>query len=91
MASTTVTFTLNIDSTLVPTVTTALCALSGYQATVTDNDPNSPTYGQQIANPVTPEDGAKQAVINYILNQVTEYNNRQALLAVTPPDSTLIS
>jgi hypothetical protein len=86
-----ISFTLNIDDSLLPTVTTALCALSGYQPEVTDSDPTSETYGQQIANPISPEDGAKQAVIQYILNQVTEYNNRQALLAVTPPDSTLIS
>jgi hypothetical protein len=87
----TVTFTLNVDDSILPTVTTALCALSGYQAEVTDTDPTSPTYGQQIANPVTPEDGAKQAVIGYILNQVQEYQNRAVLATVVPPDSSLIS
>jgi hypothetical protein len=91
MATTPVTFSLNIDDSLIDTATAALCWKGGYQPEVTDPDPESPTYGQQIANPVTPEDGAKQAVINFILNQVTEYSNRQALAAVTPPDSSLIS
>jgi hypothetical protein len=87
MASTQVTFTLNVDESILPTVTTALCNLSGWQAEVPD--PSNP--GQMIANPQSSEDGAKQAVINFILNQVQEFNNRAALQAVVPPNSTLIS
>lgn len=82
-----VTFALNIDDSLVAEATAALCWKGGYQVQVPD--PENP--GQTIANPATPEDGAKQAVNGFILNAITDYKNMQALQAVTPPAGNLIS
>lgn len=49
------------------------------------------SFPQSVTLKISPGDVAKQAVINFILNQVTEFNNRAALAAVTPPNPTLIS
>jgi hypothetical protein len=86
MASTT-SITLNFDSSIITPAVTALCALGGYQATVDDGTGT----GNTIPNPVTPAAFAKQQLIKYVYNQMTEYQNRQALAGVTSPNSNLIS
>lgn len=77
--------TLNIDSTLINEAVTALCTLGGYQSTITNAD------GTTSPNPQTQNQFAKQQVINFVMNQITENRNRTAQSAVTAPASNLIS
>lgn len=83
--------TLNVDTTLLPTTIAALNWKIGYQATITDTDPQSATYGQQITNPVTPAAAAKQCIIAHVMSCIADYQAMQAQTAITAPASNLIS
>lgn len=79
--------TLNIDTTLLPTVVAALCWQGMYQTSVPD--PQNP--GQTMPNPVTPNQFAKQQLINYIRNTVVGYQQGQAQQSIQPPSASLIN
>ena len=83
MAKTTI--SIQVDNTILPTAIAALNARSGYSPTVDDGS------GNQVANPVTPAQNARQVIITYVRNAITEYQNQQAVAGVTPADATLIS
>lgn len=83
--------TLNIDSTLLPTAANALAWKGGWKPTITDTNPQSPTYQQQIPNPVTKNAFAKQQIISHVMNAIADYQAMQAVQAVVPPASNLIS
>ena len=77
--------TLNVDTTLLPTMINALCWSGGYQPIVPDAN------GNAVANPITKAQFAKQMIITYALNATQNYNMAQAAQAVTPPSTTLIT
>ena len=79
--------TINIDTTIIAEAVDALCATGGYQATI----PDPVTPGQMIVNPQTKAQFAKQVIRDFVRNAVVEQRNRNAQIAVTAVNPTLIS
>ncbi len=84
-------FTVFVDDTILDNTLAAEAWKGGWQAEVTDNDPNSKTYGQTIPNPVTVQQAAIQHVGDQIISDTTDYMNMQALQAVQAPANSLIT
>lgn len=69
------TITMTVPNAVATRVTTAICALNGYQATIDDG------LGNMIPNPQTPLEFFKQYLISVVKNQVVSYEGQQAGIA----------
>ena len=81
------TFTLNIPTELLPTILEAVVAVHGLNTPpdVITTDEN----GNEIrtpSTPQTPEERAKELVVQFLGDIVVQYQQRQALLAVPQVD-----
>jgi len=78
------TFTLNIPSELLPVILIAVADVHGLKSTPEVVDEEGVVI--QIAYNQTPEERAKELVVQFLGDIVVQYQQRQALLAVPQVD-----